>query len=973
MTGVDSGLGPSRQHHSPDRTVRLVSLVFSLVLVLATAANLAQLWFTVRGGIEKRVENLSRVLSRVVEGRLSEIRTQFEAVDDTVVNALNERDETRANAILSTEVGESNMLREIAIVAANGRVLASSDPAHVGLLLTGYSFLSAPRDSRLRVGIPSEGRSFGRTPSAGSGRAFARTGFLTVSRLAGDSPSGPWIVAVVGADSLMNDLQRMTRGTQESISVMRYDGELLATDREGTLPPRPAHPIFSGFLPDRESGGFTDQEPDGRRWIAHFDATDDFPILVEARIPESMVTDLWQRQLTVPLVVLLLTLTAVWVNARLLSRSFRQRDASSQTLATQERRLRNIIDSAADGIVTIDQRGMIREYNQAAEAIFRVPASSAVGRPITDLLPPELAGHQAYLDRYLATGHATIIGHGRTMQTRRRDGTPMVVNLAVSEVIEQGESYFTGIVRDITGAMEAEERFRTLFQRSGEPHLLFDAAGLVDLNDAALHLLGASTPADVLGKQLSDLAAPVSDSSSFGSPEVLRGIEEVARREGVARLEWTARALDGRPVPVEMTLTPIRFAEHDAMLVSWHDIAERKRYEQELRSARDAAESAALAKSSFLAMMSHELRTPMAGMIGMIELLADSSTSSEQKRFVSALDTSAKSLLRVLNDVLDFSKIEAGHLKLEEIDFDPLAVAREVVEVFVNAASRKGNEIRTAWNAAEIPRVSGDPTRLRQLLFNLVGNAVKFTERGTITLAVSRMPGGDGDGVPLRFEVRDTGLGIPEDVLPTLFRPFQQADTSTTRRFGGTGLGLAICRRLAEAMGGEIGVESRPGSGSTFWINLRLRRAAAEPVPAAIEAAPAPPEPAATGMRILVAEDNAVNRLLISTRLRRGGHDVVLVEDGVQAVQAVRDGSFDLVLMDMQMPELDGAGATRQIRQLDGERARVPIVALTADALPEFREHYMKAGLDDYLTKPVDWAALDRVLKRFSPAARRPV
>ncbi|MGA8893555.1 MAG: ATP-binding protein [Anaeromyxobacteraceae bacterium] len=429
------------------------------------------------------------------------------------------------------------------------------------------------------------------------------------------------------------------------------------------------------------------------------------------------------------------------------------------------------------------------------------------------------------------------------------DGSPMVVYLAVSEVIEGGHHYFTGIVRDVTAVQEAEERFRTFFQRSGEPHLLFDQTGLVDCNEAALALLGATGHADVIGKRLADLGS--------GAPG---GAGEAA------------------------------------------------------------SEAAALAKSSFLATMSHELRTPMTGIIGMIELLGDTPTSPEQRRFVDALEGSARSLLRVLNDVLDYSKIEAGKLELEEVDFDPREVAQEVVDLLGHAASRRGNDLRTEWGVHGIPRVHGDPTRLRQVLVNLVGNAVKFTERGTITLGVWAVPDPAGDVVSFRFEVRDTGLGIPPDVVPTLFRPFQQADSSTTRRFGGTGLGLAICRRL------------------------------------------------------VVAEDDAVNRLLIGTRLRRLAHRVTLVEDGRQAVDAVRNGDFDVVLMDMQMPELDGAGATREIRRMTGPEAHVPIGALTADALPEFREHYMASGLDDYLTKPVDWDALERVLQRYGRAEgpRRP-
>ena len=213
-------------------------------------------------------------------------------------------------------------------------------------------------------------------------------------------------------------------GEPETLSVMRYDGELLAASSDAALRPREDHPIFTRFLPDRETAPFGDVDADGSRWLAHFDTAEEFPVLVETRIPVATVVARWRAELVFPLVLLCLTLGAVWIYGRLLSRSLRKLDASVQHAETQERRLRNIIDSAADGIVTIDQRGVIREYNQAAEAIFQMPASEAMGRPIAELLPPELAGHQAYVERYLQTGKAAIIGHGRTLQTRRRDGNP---------------------------------------------------------------------------------------------------------------------------------------------------------------------------------------------------------------------------------------------------------------------------------------------------------------------------------------------------------------------------------------------------------------------------------------------------------------------------------------------------------------------------------------------------------------------
>jgi PAS domain S-box-containing protein len=953
---------PARLAHWPlprlEALILIGSLVCALVVVAATVSHVLQMRRAIQGDAQARLTTVSRILAKEINRSLTQTRGLLDQVEEAL-------DKPELEWVLEGLPRQQFLLREIAVVGPDGRVVASSNRRSVGRDVSGYDFAQSPRSRNLFVGLPKAGRSVA-AGDAIEGPAHALSGFVTLSRSAAGRATDLRIVAVLGADSLINDLRFLSPDEDSVFSLYRYDGRLLATSDPAVAARTEPHPIFTSFLPDRESGAFTDRAGDARAWLAHFGTTADFPVVVEARLPQSVVTARWQSELVAPAAIVVVTVLLLALYARMTAGAIRMRIRSQELAATQERRLRNILDTAADGIVTIDGRGIVREYNRAAESIFGVPAAEAIGQPLSAVLPPEHAqAHQSSVERCLAAGSSDVIGRGRTILSVRRDGRPVELNLAISEVIDQGEHLFTGIVRDVTEMRQAEQRFRTLFQRSGEPHLLFDATGLIDCNDAALLLLRANVRDELMGRGLASLAPAMQGDTP--SAEVLDAATADARRDGVRRLVWTARAVGGELFPVEMTLTPIRLGEHEAMLVAWHDIAERQRYENDLKLARDAAESAAATKAQFLAMMSHELRTPMAGIIGMIDLLRDSSLSDEQRRFAEVLRNSAQSLLTVLNDVLDYSKIEAGKLEIEHIDFQPAAVAREVIDLLSNAASERGNNLRADWSEDRMPALRGDPTRIRQVLFNLVGNAIKFTERGTITLAIDTAPAADGR-TALRFEVRDTGVGIAADVMPTLFRPFQQADSSTTRRFGGTGLGLAICRHLVVAMEGSIEVESRPGEGSIFRFEVPLEAASGAPSPPAPATAPAP---AVRGLRLLVAEDNPTNRLLIATRLRRAGHLVELVDDGVQALEAARSGDYHVILMDMQMPELDGVGATRAIRALPGVRGRVPIVALSADALPEFRSRYMASGLDDFLTKPIDWPSLDRVLVRYAPQGPR--
>jgi PAS domain S-box-containing protein len=605
-------------------------------------------------------------------------------------------------------------------------------------------------------------------------------------------------------------------------------------------------------------------------------------------------------------------------------------------LRESEARYRQLVEKAQDIHYRTDALGFFTYVSPVASRLLGWPAAEIEGKHFLELIRED---HRARVEGRLRSQYRE-----RTSTTYdefvavTRGGDEIWIGQNVQLLVSDGRPVgFQAVARDIT----ARKRAEAALERERE-----------QLRDIVAHAPVAMAILDREGRPLAQSARWLQTWRGALPSRFRAAVARAQAGELVVGPEELVARDDGSSVYMTWSVHPwgpgSGPAEGVVAVVQDIDLLVR---------ARESAEEAARLKSEFLANVSHEIRTPLNGVLGMTRLLLATALDARQRDCVETIRDSGRDLLAVVDAILDYSRLEAGRMSIEQVEVDPRTVVEDAVRAATAWALRKGLRLDALVDSDVPLQLSGDPVRLRQALSVLLSNAVKFTSEGTV-LAKLTVGGAEGPSVRLRFEVTDTGIGIAPEVQPRLFQPFTQADGSSTRRYGGTGLGLALCRRLVQAMGGEVGFTSAPGRGSSFWFEVPLARIAVPP-PASLRAT------AAGRTRVLVVEDNRVNQKVVVSILEALGYEADAVANGLEAVESCLRTRYDAILMDCQMPEMDGFEATGFIRKAEGDERRTPIIALTASIHAEDRTQCLAAGMDDFLSKPVHLETLASMMRQW--------
>ena len=648
------------------------------------------------------------------------------------------------------------------------------------------------------------------------------------------------------------------------------------------------------------------------------------------------------------------------------------RKEAEEKIQKNEAHLRQIIDSALDAIISIDHRGVVTEWNKPAETIFEFTKEEAIGQPLHNLIIPKVhkQAHQNGMKRFLKTGHGPVLNHRIEINAVKKSGKEFPVELSITDV-KDGDVYkFNSFVRDLTEQKKAEkelllaqatikkseEKYRGIIENMELGLLEVDANQIIIRAYDRFCQMTGFTQEELVGKNAKEILLP----SEYYPIMAKQEKDRASGDAGVYEIQIFNKK--GEKMWVLISGAPILDSDGNIVgsLGIHYDLTAQKKLEKDLSNAKQEAELARLAEQQFLANMSHEIRTPMNAVIGMTNLLYKTNPSNEQKEFLDILGFSADNLMGLIDNILDISKIEAGKLEFENREVHLQQLLYSLHLTFQFKVKDKPISIIMDFDSDIENYVMADPTRLNQILYNLMGNASKFTERGTIGIK-AELEKEEGGIYWIRFTIYDTGIGIKKEQLKYIFENFKQADIQTTRKYGGTGLGLTIVKELVEMQGGTISVESNLGQGSTFKVILPMKNTgrAADPNEVTSKNRDWNETEVLKELDVLIVEDNLMNQKFINKILEIWGSDKELAVNGLEAVKMSEKKKYDLILMDIHMPEMDGVDATKNIRgNAKNPNQETPIIALTAAALLQEKNRALAAGMNGFLTKPFSPAML---------------